>query len=283
MSGVHDEAPDEAAVEPADPGDAFGSDASCATSHAEESAAPRGERLAKWLARAGVASRRDAEKLIADGRVTINNERIQHPATFVARGDIVQVAGALVDAPSRARLWRYHKPDGLMTTHKDPQGRPTVFDKLPPGMPRVVSIGRLDLNSEGLLLLTNDGALARQLELPSNGWIRRYRVRVHGDVDPAALAGLARGLTIDGTRYAGIEAGLDSKKASNSWLTVALKEGRNREIRRVMMHLNLQVTRLIRLAYGPFQLGNLERGGVAEVPPKVLREQLPQDKPPSRG
>ena len=245
--------------------------------------APRGERLAKWLARAGVASRRDAEKLIADGRITINNERIQHPATFVSRGDIVQVAGKVVDAPSRARLWRYHKPDGVMTTHKDPQGRPTVFDKLPAGMPRVVSIGRLDLNSEGLLLLTNDGALARQLELPGNGWIRRYRVRVHGDVDPAALAGLAKGLTIDGTRYAGIEAGLDSKKGSNSWLTVSLKEGRNREIRRVMMHLNLQVTRLIRLAYGPFQLGNLERGEVAEVPPKVLREQLPQDQQPSRG
>ena len=245
--------------------------------------APRGERLAKWLARAGVASRRDAEKLIADGRVTINNERIQHPATFVSRGDIVQVSGTVVDAPSRARLWRYHKPDGVMTTHKDPQGRPTVFDKLPSGLPRVVSIGRLDLNSEGLLLLTNDGALARQLELPGNGWIRRYRVRVHGDVDPAALAGLAKGLTIDGTRYAGIEAGLDSKKGSNSWLTVSLKEGRNREIRRVMMHLNLQVTRLIRLAYGPFQLGNLERGEVAEVPPKVLREQLPQDQQPSRG
>jgi len=140
----------------------------------------------------------------------------------------------------------------------------------------VVSVGRLDLNSEGLLLLTNDGALARQLELPANGWIRRYRVRVHGEIDPPALAALANGLTIDGTRYAGIEAGLDSRKGSNAWLTVSLREGRNREIRRVMMHLNLDVTRLIRIAYGPFQLGNLERGAVAEVPAKVLREQLPE-------
>ncbi len=238
-------------------------------------AAPRGERVAKWLARAGVASRRDAEKLVAEGKITLNGALVAHPATFIAAGDIVQVGGQVVDAPARARLWRYHKPEGLMTTHKDPQGRPTVFEKLPPELPRVVSIGRLDLNSEGLLLLTNDGALARQLELPSTGWLRRYRVRVHGEVDPKALAGLAKGLTIDGTRYAGIEAGLDSVKGTNAWLTVSLKEGRNREIRRVMMHLNLHVTRLIRLAYGPFQLGNLERGTVAEVPPKVLREQLP--------
>jgi len=240
-----------------------------------DAAAPRGERVAKWLARAGVASRRDAEKLVAEGKITLNGAPVAHPATFISAGDIVQVAGQVVDAPARARLWRYHKPDGLMTTHKDPQGRPTVFEKLPPELPRVVSIGRLDLNSEGLLLLTNDGALARQLELPSTGWLRRYRVRVHGEVDPKALAGLAKGLVIDGTRYAGIEAGLDSVKGTNAWLTVSLKEGRNREIRKVMMHLNLHVTRLIRLAYGPFQLGNLERGAVAEVPPKVLREQLP--------
>ncbi len=234
-----------------------------------------GDRIAKWLARAGVASRRDAERLVADGKVSLNGAAVTHPATFVAAGDIVQVAGQVVDAPARARLWRYHKPDGVMTTHKDPEGRPTVFQKMPAGMPRVVSVGRLDLNSEGLLLMTNDGALARQLELPSNGWIRRYRVRVHGDIEPRALADLARGLVIDGTRYAGIEAGLDSRKGTNAWLTVSLREGRNREIRRVMQHLNLSVTRLIRIAYGPFQLGNLERGGVAEVPPKVLREQLP--------
>jgi 23S rRNA pseudouridine2605 synthase len=184
------------------------------------------------------------------------------------------VAGEVIDAPARARLWRYHKPEGLVTTHKDEAGRPTVFEKLPAGLPRVVSVGRLDLNSEGLLLLTNDGALARQLELPSNGWLRRYRVRVHGEVDPPALAALAQGVTIDGIRYAGIEAGLDSRKGSNAWLTVSLREGRNREIRKVMTHLHLSVTRLILIAYGPFQLGTLDRGAVAEIPTKVLREQL---------
>jgi 23S rRNA pseudouridine2605 synthase len=233
-----------------------------------------GDRIAKWLARAGVASRRDAERLVADGKVTLNGAPVTHPATFVAAGDIVQVAGEVVDPPARARLWRYHKPEGLITTHKDEAGRPTVFEKLPAGLPRVVSVGRLDLNSEGLLLLTNDGALARQLELPSNGWLRRYRVRVHGDVDPAALSALARGVTIDGVRYAGIDAGLDSRKGTNSWLTVSLREGRNREIRKVMAYLNLSVTRLIRIAYGPFQLGTLDRGAIAEVSPKILREQL---------
>ncbi len=241
-----------------------------------DEAAPRGDRIAKFLARAGVASRRDAERLLAEGKVVVNNVRVDHPATFVSPGDIVVVDGTVVDAPQRARLWRYHKPDGVMTTHKDPQGRPTVFEKMPAGLPRVISVGRLDLNSEGLLLLTNDGALARQLELPANGWLRRYRVRVHGEVEPAALASLARGLTLEGVRYAPIEAGLDSKRGSNAWLTVSLHEGRNREIRRVMAHLNLAVTRLIRVAYGPFQLGNLARGEIAEVPPKVLREQLPQ-------
>ncbi len=238
-------------------------------------AAREGDRIAKWLARAGVASRRDAERMIAEGRVSLNGTPVTHPATFVGPGDIVQAGGVVIDAPARARLWRYHKPDGLMTTHKDPEGRPTVFQKMPETMPRVVSVGRLDLNSEGLLLLTNDGALARQLELPSNGWIRRYRVRVHGDIEPQALAALARGVTIEGVKYAGIEAGLDSRRGTNAWLTVSLREGRNREIRRVMQHLNLSVTRLIRIAYGPFQLGNLERGGIAEVPPKVLKEQLP--------
>ena len=241
----------------------------------EPTAAREGDRIAKWLARAGVASRRDAERMIGEGRISVNGVTVTHPATFVSPGDIVQAAGLVVDPPARARLWRYHKPDGVMTTHKDPEGRPTVFQKMPDSMPRVVSVGRLDLNSEGLLLLTNDGALARQLELPSNGWIRRYRVRVHGEIEPPALAALARGVTIDGMKYAGIEAGLDSRKGTNAWLTVSLREGRNREIRKVMQYLNLSVTRLIRIAYGPFQLGNLERGGVAEIPPKVLREQLP--------
>ena len=236
----------------------------------------RGERIAKWLARAGVASRRDAERLLAQGRLKLNNAAVTHPATFVGPGDLVQMDGRVVEAPDRARLWRYHKPPGLMTTHRDPQGRPTVFEKLPPGLPRLVSVGRLDLASEGLLLLTNDGSLARQMELPERRWIRRYRVRVHGEVDEAALARLARGVTVEGVRYGPIEAGLDVRKGANAWLTVALREGRNREVRRAMAHLGLAVTRLIRVAYGPFQLGNLPRGAVQEVPAKVLREQLPK-------
>jgi 23S rRNA pseudouridine2605 synthase len=238
-----------------------------------------GERIAKWLARAGVASRRDAERLVAEGRVKLNNTLVEHPATFVTEGDLVTLNGRLVDAPERARLWRYHKPVDLVTTHRDPQGRKTVFESLPPGLPRVISIGRLDLNSEGLLLLTNDGALARRLELPSTGWLRRYRVRVHGAVQDSALAALARGVTVEGVRYGPIEAGLDSAKGMNAWLTVSLREGRNREVRRVMTHLGLQVTRLIRVAYGPFQLGALPRGAVEEVTAKVLREQLPPEKP----
>ena len=244
---------------------------------AEEPKPERGERIAKWLARAGVASRRDAEELLTRGKVRLNNVVIKHPATFVTPGDLVTVGGKLIDEPERTRLWRYHKPDGLVTTHRDPEDRPTVFAKLPPTLPRVVSIGRLDLNSEGLLLLTNDGGLARRLELPATGWLRRYRLRVHGEVNPAELAALNKGVVVEGTRYGPIEAGLDSKKGENAWLTVSLREGRNREIRRVMNHLGLQVTRLIRIAYGPFQLGDLKRGEVEEVPAKVLREQLPSD------
>lgn len=235
---------------------------------------PAGERIAKWLARAGVASRRDAEKIIAEGRVKLEGKPVTQPATFVQPGDIITVDGQIVNEPERTRVFRYHKPAGLMTTHKDPEGRPTVFERLPEELPRLISIGRLDFNSEGLLLLTNDGALARRLELPANGWVRRYRVRVFGDVNERALESLALGVTIDGLRYAPIEAGLDSKKGDNAWLTVALQEGKNREIRRVMAHLGLDVSRLIRVAYGPFQLGTMERGAVEEVNPKVVREQL---------
>ncbi|HUN40068.1 MAG TPA: pseudouridine synthase [Acetobacteraceae bacterium] len=245
--------------------------------------AERGERIAKWLARAGISSRRDAEKLVADGRVRLNNAPVTHPATFVSPDDIVMVDGAVVEAPQRTRLWRYHKPPGLMTTHRDPEGRPTVFDKLPPAMPRVVSVGRLDLASEGLLLLTNDGALARRLELPATGWIRRYRVRAHGRPREDALAALKRGVTVDGVRYGPIEAGLDAVKGDNTWLTVSLREGRNREVRRVMAHLGLPVTRLIRIAYGPFQLGTLARGTVEEVPARVLRDQIPREETPARA
>jgi 23S rRNA pseudouridine2605 synthase len=236
----------------------------------------RGDRIAKYLARAGVASRRDAERMLTEGKVRLNNVAVTHPATFVTPGDLVTIDGKLVQEPDRTRLWRYHKPEGLVTTHRDPEGRPTVFDKLRQQLPRVVSVGRLDLTSEGLLLLTNDGALARTLELPATGWIRRYRVRVHGTVAPSALAALAKGLTIDHIRYAPIDAGLDAKKGDNAWLTVSLREGRNREIRRVMAHLGLEVNRLIRIAYGPFQLGTLPRGGIEEVPTRVLREQLPK-------
>ena len=241
---------------------------------------PRGDRIAKYLSRAGVASRRDAEKMLSEGAVRLNGHIVNHPATFVSSGDIVQVNGRVVDAPERTRMWRYHKPEGLVTTHRDPEGRPTVFDKLRQQLPRVISIGRLDITSEGLLLLTNDGALARRLELPSTGWIRRYRVRVFGAPNPAALASLARGVVVEGVRYGPIEAEVDAKKGDNTWLSLSLREGRNREIRRVMAHLGLSVSRLIRIAYGPFQLGTLERGGIDEVPPRVLREQLPADAVP---
>jgi 23S rRNA pseudouridine2605 synthase len=236
-----------------------------------------GDRIAKFLARAGVASRRDAEKLVAEGRVQLNGAAVTHPATFVVEGDIVQVNGAVVGAAERTRLWRYHKPSGLVTTHRDPAGRPTVFQKLPGAMPRTISIGRLDLTSEGLLLLTNDGGLARQLELPATGWIRRYRVRVFGAVEQRLLAGLAQGIKVEGVQYGPIDAALDSQAGNNAWLSVGLREGRNREIRKVMLALGLQTTRLIRVSYGPFQLGLLPRGGVEEVPGKVLREQLPKD------
>lgn len=244
---------------------------------------PRGERIAKWLGRTGVASRRDAERMIEEGRIKLNGQPVTHPATFITDGDIVQVDNKPVSAPDRTRLWRYHKPDGLVTTHKDPEGRPTVFASLPEGMPRVISVGRLDLNSEGLLLLTNDGELARRLELPSNGWIRRYRVRVFGVVDEARLASLAEGSVFEGVRYGPIEAALDSRKGDNAWLTVSLREGKNREIRKVMMGLNLHVSRLIRTSYGPFQLGTLLRGELEEVQSRVIRDQLPKALPEKTG
>lgn len=238
----------------------------------------RGERIAKYIARAGVASRRDAEQMIVERRVVHNGTLVEHPATFINPGDTVLIDGTAIAEPARTRLWRYHKPDGLLTTHRDPEGRPTVFEKLPPDLPRVVSVGRLDLNSEGLLLLTNDGAMARRLELPTTGWHRRYRVRVYGMVDSDRLAALKDGITVDGVRYGPITAEVDSAKGANAWLSVSISEGKNREIRRVMTALGLETTRLIRLAYGPFQLGNLARGAVAEVTGKVLREQLPKNK-----
>src|SRR5690606_37091421 len=234
----------------------------------------KGERIAKVIARAGVCSRREAERLIAQGRVAVDGKVLTTPAVTVAPGSSVTVDGEPLAAPERTRLFRYHKPPGVLTAERDPQGRPTIYDTFPPGVPRLMPVGRLDFNSEGLLLLTNDGALKRHLELPATGWLRRYRVRVFGRPEPAALARLARGTNIDGTQYGPVEATIDSIKGSNAWLTVSLREGKNREVRRLMEHLGLQVNRLIRVAYGPFQLGDLPRGGAEEVPRKVLREQI---------
>ena len=237
-------------------------------------AAPAGERIAKRMAAAGLCSRREAERWIEQGRVAVNGTTLSTPAVVVGPGDVITVDGKPLPARPYLRLWRYHKPAGLITTHSDPEGRPTVFERLPAELGRVVSVGRLDLTSEGLLLLTNLGALARRLELPATAWIRRYRVRVHGQVDEAALAALAKGVTVDGVRYGSVRARVDSVKGHNAWLTLSLTEGKNREVRRLLEHVGVTVTRLIRTGYGPFQLGNLARGAVDEVPRKALREQL---------
>ncbi len=242
------------------------------------------ERIAKVMARAGLCSRRDAEAWIAAGRVTVNGQKLTSPAVNVGPLDDVRVDGRPLPAAEKTRLFRYHKPRGLVTTAKDPEGRPTVFENLPDKLPRLISVGRLDLNSEGLLLLTNDGELARRLELPATGWVRRYRVRVNGRVDAATLATLADGIEIEGVRYGAIEAVLDRQQGGNAWLTMGLTEGKNREIRKVCAHFGWTVGRLIRLSYGPFQLGHLERGEVEEVPGKILRDQLgrPGGAPPLR-
>ncbi|MBM3508450.1 MAG: rRNA pseudouridine synthase [Alphaproteobacteria bacterium] len=234
----------------------------------------KGERIAKRMADAGLCSRREAERWIAAGRVSVDGKVLESPAVTVTEHSQILVDGQPLPERGRARLWCYHKPAGLVTTHSDPQGRPTVFASLPKDLPRVISVGRLDLTSEGLLLLTNSGALARKLESPASGWKRRYRVRVHGTPSVAALASLANGITVDGVRYGAIEATLERQVGSNAWLMMGLREGRNREVRKVLAALDLAVTRLIRIAYGPFQLGNLEPGEVREVPGKVLREQM---------
>jgi 23S rRNA pseudouridine2605 synthase len=241
------------------------------------------ERIAKVIARAGLCSRREAERWINDGRVRVDGKTLDSPALTVDATSIILVNGKLLPQAQETRLWRYHKPTGLVTSHSDPQGRPTVFEKLPSTMVRVISIGRLDLNSEGLLLLTNDGELARRLELPSTGWVRRYRVRVRGTVDQNKLTPLQNGVTVAGIKYDAIEAALDSETRTNAWLTVALIEGKNREIRKVMEHLDLRVNRLIRLSYGPFQLGKLERSQIDEVPGKILREKMSEDGPKATG
>lgn len=234
----------------------------------------KGERIAKVVARAGICSRREAERYIEQGRIAVNGKVLTTPAVTVTPDDIITVDKKPLPVKERTRVWRYYKPVGLITSHKDPEGRPTVFDSLPDSLPRVISIGRLDLNSEGLLLLTNDGELARRIELPSTGWIRRYRVRIHGEMTPDIMAKLAQGVTIDGIRYAGVSVVVDKKQGSNTWLTVSLREGKNREIRRLMDSFGLQVTRLIRVSYGPFQLGALPKGGVDEINAKTLQEQI---------
>lgn len=235
---------------------------------------PKGERIARRLARAGLCSRREAERWIEAGRVTVDGVKLTTPAVVVTEASRIVVDGKPLQAAEPTRLWRYHKKAGLMTTHRDPQNRTTLFELLPVDMPRVVSVGRLDINSEGLLLLTNDGALARRLELPANGWLRRYRVRIHGKPEPEQLTALERGVTVDGVRYGPIRAVLDRQQGANAWLTVAITEGRNREVRKIMAHLGFTVSRLIRVSYGPFQLGLLEPGEVDEVPARVMREQL---------
>lgn len=240
-----------------------------------KSAAPApGERIAKVIARAGLASRREAERLIEAGRVTVNGQKISRAALNVTPSDRIAVDGRMLDAPEPARLWLYHKPTGRVTTTHDEKGRATIYDDLPDDMPRVVSIGRLDLNSEGLLLLTNDGGLKRRLELPSTGWLRRYRVRVNGRPEDTVFEPLRRGLTVDGETFQPMTVALDRQQGANAWITVAIREGRNREIRRAMENVGLRVNRLIRLSYGPFQLGQLKPGTVEEIRPRVLRDQL---------
>lgn len=232
------------------------------------------ERIAKRMARAGVCSRREAEAWIAEGRVKVDGKVITSPALNVTDANIVHVDGKPLAAKQATRIWLYHKPKGQMTTHKDPEGRPTVFDALPKELGRVISIGRLDFNSEGLLLLTNDGELARHLELPSTGWTRRYRVRVFGTPEAAALAKLAKGMTVDGVHYGPIEAKVEQGEKSNAWLAVSLQEGKNRELRKVFEAIGHKVSRLIRIAYGPFQLGKLPDGEVKEITGKVLNSLL---------
>jgi 23S rRNA pseudouridine2605 synthase len=235
---------------------------------------PAGERIAKVIARAGLASRREAEAWIAAGRVAVNGKLVASPALNVETRDRIEVDGQPLPMRERTRLFLYHKQRGLLTTHADPGGRPTIFSVLPKDLPRLISVGRLDLNTEGLLLLTNDGGLARALELPATGWLRRYRVRAHGSVAQAQLDSLRRGITIDGVRYGEIEATVDRPQGSNVWLTFAIREGKNREVKNVLGHLGLAVNRLIRVSFGPFRLGDLPEGAIEEVKTRTLRDQL---------
>jgi 23S rRNA pseudouridine2605 synthase len=233
------------------------------------------ERIAKFLSRAGIASRRESERLIEAGRVVLNGVIVTHPATLVGTDDALAVDGRAIAGLERSKIWRYHKPAGLVTTARDPQGRPTVFALLPKTLPRLISVGRLDINTEGLLLLTNDGGLARYLEHPAQELSRIYRIRAHGNADETAIGKLAKGVTVDGVRYRPVQTSLDSRQGSNCWLTMTLREGKNREIKKLLELVGLQVNRLIRTAYGPFQLGQLTQGAVEEVPHRMLLTHLP--------
>lgn len=240
----------------------------------EKNEKPKGDRIAKVMARAGLCSRRDAERWIIDGRVSVNGDMLLSPACVVGDDDNIVVDGKALPKKERTRLFLYHKPAGLVTSNRDEKGRDTVFDKLPPELPRVVTVGRLDINTEGLLLLTNDGELARYLELPATGWVRRYRVRAYGRTSQAQLDKLKRGITHNQITYKGIEAIFDTQQGDNAWLEIALKEGKNREVRNVMEAIGLNVNRLIRLSYGPFQLGKIPKSAVLEIKPNVLKSQL---------
>ncbi len=232
------------------------------------------ERIAKRMARAGLCSRRQAEAWILDGRVKVNNKLLTTPAFTVSERDKVEVDGKIISQKERTRLWLFHKPAGTVTTNQDPEGRKTIFELMPDDLPRLMSIGRLDINTEGLLLMTNDGGLSRVLELPATGWLRRYRVRVHGRVRQEDLDQLQEGIAVEGVLYGAIEAKLEHEQGTNSWLSVALREGKNREIKKVLGHLGLEVTRLIRISFGPFQLGDLPKGAVREIRSRMLRDQL---------
>jgi 23S rRNA pseudouridine2605 synthase len=237
-----------------------------------------GERIAKYMARAGTCSRREAEQLIIEGRVRVNGEIIDSPATFVSDADDIRIDSGKKIKKEIPRLFMFHKPAGLLTATKDPRGRPTIFDVMPRTMPRVISVGRLDMNTEGLILLTNDGEIKRYLELPSTGWVRKYRARVHGTVNVERLERMKKGMTVDGIKYGPVHAKLEkAQQSANSWVQVSLTEGKNREVRNLMKAIHLDVNRLIRTSYGPFQLGKLPRGAIVEIQTKALKEQLPKE------
>jgi len=238
---------------------------------------PQGDRIAKILARAGVASRREAERMIEARRVTVNGKTIDSPALNVTSADRITVDGKPLKEPEPSRLWLYHKPAGLVTTTSDEQGRKTIYDELPEDLPRVMSVGRLDLNSEGLLLLTNDGGIKRRLELPATGWLRKYRVRINGRPQDKDFEPLRKGVTVEGERFQPMTITLDRQQGANAWVTIGLREGKNREIRRAMEEIGYSVNRLLRISYGPFQLGDLKPGQVEELRRKVVRDQLGLD------